>query len=493
MRGADRWTWGALAVVLIAALLVRLDLAGTNHYPSVDGVHYQEQARGLLRDGALPYSSFPPGWPLLIALPLLGRGEPAALTLVDTAHTLNAVFGALLPALAFVAFRRRLPATWSLAGAILLAILPMNLVLSKGDLSEMSYACVLLAAWLATERRPGWAGGLLLGYAYLIRPEAALVAAGVWIAHAIRERRVPWGFTAGAAISVLPYLLFLRVQSGHWSLSAKGVFLQRAVEDRSALQWLGLVGENLRTFGAMLPDLIGWPLVLLAAAGLWIGRGRWLLFLLPLLTVPWFDFGMRARFWAPYLPLVLLSAGLAAGRLLPVLCKGSDRWLSGWLEGAPNVRTRGTHLAAAVALLAGFGLAAAPDYGTVGRNTEGYRGLRDAGRWLSERVDPETIVASYKPYASFWAGCGFLPFPKADSDPAVIIEYCRRHGAKYLIANVHVIHRFRPGLDPLLGSPLPAGLREKLTLVKLLQYDQTVQNTVIYRIEGPMPAKRPKR
>lgn len=482
MDTTEHRAWAALFVVVTAALLVRLDLAGSNTYPSVDGVFYQEQARGLLRDGELPFSSFPPGWPLLIALPLLGRGEPDALTLLYSAHTLNAVCGALLPALVFLALRRRLPAVWSLAGAILLAVLPSSLVLSKSDLSDLSYACVLVTAWLACERRTGWAGGLLLGYAYLIRPEAALVGAGWWILHFVRTRRLPWSFPVAALVPVLPYLVFLRVQSGHWSLSAKGVFLQRALEDRSLTQWLGLVGENVSTFGALLPGLIGWPLFLLAVLGLWVGRGRWLVFLLPLLSMPWFDFRMVARYWIPYLPFLLLAAGLGA------------RWLLSRLER----RMRGSgrrpaRLALAGLLVAGFGLAAQPGYDRVRHNTEGYRGLRDAGRWLAQRVEPGTIVASYKPYASFWAGCRFLPYPESDTDPAVIIEYCRRHGARYLIANVKVIHRFRPGLDLLLGAPLPRKLERKLTLVKLLQYDQTIQNTAIYRVDEPLRPPRKRR
>ena len=67
------------------------------------------------------------------------------------------------------------------------------------------------------------------------------------------------------------------------------------------------------------------------------------------------------------------------------------------------------------------------------------------------------------------------------------MECCRRHGAEYLIANVKIVHRFVPGLDPLLGSPLPTDLAGKLELVQLLQYDQTIQTTAIYRVKNPLP------
>lgn len=480
MSGIGDWktklTWLLLGLVLATGAVDRAWLAAKNPYPSVDGVHYLEQSRALLREGRLPLSSFPPGWPLLAVIPMAFVDPDSSIAVLRAAQGANVFFGTLLPLLAFLALRRRLPTPLPLLGATLLAVLPLNLVSAKGDLSEMSYACVLLAGWLLSERRPGFAGGLLLGAAYLIRPEAALAAAGLWAWSVFRERSVPWRFTLGALIPVLPYLVFLRVASGAWSLSAKGVFLSRSLGDRSAGGFAGLVADNLATFVPHLPALIGWPLVLLALWGAWVGRGRWLFFLLPILPVPLFDFAMVPRYWLPYLPFVLLGAGLAAVQLRKRL---GARW--------PGRGGGVVSLLLATACVGGFALAARDDYPTVLHNDEAYRGLREAGDWLAERVEPDTVVAAYKPYASFWAGCRFLPYPADETAPALIVEYVRRRGARYLIANVNVVHRHVPGLDPLLGSPLPAHLADKLTLVHLIQHDDVIQTTAIYAVNDPLP------
>ena len=327
-----------------------------------------------------------------------------------------------------------------------------------------------------SECKPGFSGGLLLGYAYLIRPEAALAAAGLWLVHIRREREIPWRFSLGALLPTIPYLVFIRVASGHWSLSAKGIFLSQSFGAKSAEELLRLVGSNLASFLPMLPEMIGLPLVLLAIWGAWIRRGRWLIFLCPLLPLPLFDFVMAPRYWLPYLPFLLLSAGLGGRQLV---CWAHER--------RPRHGRKFALVVIPVLALGGYLLEARDDFPAVLQNIEGYLGMREAGEWLSERVNPETVVAGYKPYVSFWAGCRFVQYPEGETDPGAIIEYVRRRGAKYLVANVKTVHRFVPGLDPLLGSPLPLPLAEKLTLVQLLQYEETIQTTAIYEVKDPLP------
>jgi hypothetical protein len=47
------------------------------------------------------------------------------------------------------------------------------------------------------------------------------------------------------------------------------------------------------------------------------------------------------------------------------------------------------------------------------------------------------------------------------------------------------VHRFLPGLDPLLWSPVPRLYADEVTAVKTIQYpDDAIQNTVVYRING---------
>ena len=58
----------------------------------------------------------------------------------------NVILGSVLPLLGFLLFRRRLGQPWPLLGAVILATLPLNIIASKGDLSEMSFSCFLLGA-----------------------------------------------------------------------------------------------------------------------------------------------------------------------------------------------------------------------------------------------------------------------------------------------------------------------------------------------------------
>ena len=42
----------------------------------------------------------------------------------------------------------------------------------------------------------------------------------------------------------------------------------------------------------------------------------------------------------------------------------------------------------------------------------------------------------------------------------------RADGAEYIVANVYEVHRFLPGLDPLLWSPVPRLYADEVTAVK---------------------------
>ena len=217
-----------------------------------------------------------------------------------------------------------------------------------------------------------------------------------------------------------------------------------------------MIGRNL---GIFLPKLVGHPgpaLVLLAVWGMIRGRGTWLWLLAPLLPVPFIINPMDERFWIPYLPVFVLAAGLGgiapggpalvqgaveAGSLTGG-CPGRDWWLAAW-----------------------------DDTYWIKRNREAFYGLKDAGAWLTEsRPTAETVIAAYKPYTSFWAGCRFIKYPE-DMEAADLVCWARNNGA-----GVHGGQRqggppLAKGLDPLLEQPPAARPGRKMTLVKLLEYD----------------------
>ena len=166
-----------LVLILAAGLGLRIWAASHNEFPTVDGVLYLDQTYQLVNHGHLPWSCFPPGWPAVVAVPylFLDHGDP--LSLLRAGQTANVLLGTLMPLLAFFLMRPFLGTKLAILGMAVLMFLPLNVIYSKNDLSEMSFTCSLLAAWLLFRREHLIAAGLMFGLSYLIRPEALLTVA----------------------------------------------------------------------------------------------------------------------------------------------------------------------------------------------------------------------------------------------------------------------------------------------------------------------------
>ena len=464
------WRAAVLCGVLALALALRWWAAANNAFPTVDGTQYSAIAWRMCFRGQVPYSCFPPGWPLLSAIPLrfMGAGDPLAM--LRAAHIANVLLGTLSVALAWLLLRPRLGFTLALAASALVALLPQAIVLAKSDLSDIAYGCGLLGGWLLLERRRSLAAGLLLGFTYLVRPESALASLGLIAWQWRAGRRVPWRLVIGHAVFVLPYLVFLKVAGGSWDVSSKTVALSQSLDTYPGLGYLGLIGSNLKLLAPLLTGQLGLPLALLCVYGVARHRGAWAWLLAPLLTVPLVTNPMVVRFWLPYLPVLLLGAGLGSRSLLQAVA-------AKWPRGG-----RAATLALALVLAAGLAVAARDDVGLVHRNTEAYYGLKDAGLWLRGQVTPETRVADYKPYAPYWAGCVFVKYPEF----ATAREYttwARNSGIAYLVVNVKTVQQYLPGLDALLVKPLAPELAERLELVHTCLYERIGDNTVVYRVK----------
>ncbi len=460
----------AIVLMTLAGLALRVWAAAGNEFPTVDGTFYLGQAAAMVDRGSLPWSCFPPGWSALVALPYAAMRTHDPASLLRAAQIANVTLGTAMPLLALAAMRPTVGLRLATVGAAVLMFLPLDIIYAKGDLSEMSYTCALLGAWLLWRRhspRSGIGAGLLFGFAYLIRPEALLAAAGLGCWRWRRDRRFPWRFFGALAVVMLPFLVYIRVQSGSFDLTTKTVAVRLSLDAFPGWHYSALVARNLGAFLPRLPGAVGWPVVLLAVAGIVRRPGPWLWLFAPLIPVPFIINAMDVRFWVPYLTLVLWAAAL------------------GWTAVAARPWARGRlrqGLLVAV-LLVGVGVAAKDDIYFVRMNTEAFYGLKDAGIWLRGTTDETTIIAAYKPYASYWAGTRFIKFP-ADLEANQLAIWARNNGASYLIANVKVVHRFRPQLDPLLGSPLPPALARRLTLVKLFSYDPAIHTTAVYRLNN---------
>ena len=463
--GSRNISLGLLLLLMAAGLAVRVHYARPDAFPSVDGVFYLQQSRDLVLENRLPFNSFPPGWPVLASLPLYFSDASDPARVFRVAQGANVFLGVMWAGLAFLLLRRELGPWLALLGAAVLLALPLAIISAKGDLSEMSYSCVLLVALLLWPR-DRFQTGLALGCAYLIRPEALLIAVGGMAWGVWRERRVPWGLILGTSLCVIPYVLFIHHHTGHWALSGKMGFLAAVRESHQGSALLGLVAGNLKTFLIHLPRMVGVPIVLLAVLGA-VARPRYIyLSLLALAPLPLFDFAMAERYWLPYLPVILLAAGIG-GQVLRDMAKSlPHRVVSGVLLSA---------------CLVGVVVVSGDSAFWVSRNPNAYPGLRDAGQWLAPRITPDTKIAGYKPFTSYWAGGRFVKYPPNLGVEAILDEL-QAQDVEYLVVNFHVARLLAPELKPLLQQPLAPELVGRVQVLEVFDYTPDDHTTVVFAL-----------
>lgn len=236
----------ALPLLVALGVLTRLLCATDSPLVNGDAYHYLSVA-ALFGAGewgeALRYTLHPL-YPLLVALvELPGIEARAAGTIVSLAATAAAV--AALHGLVLEGWDR--PA--ARAAAFLYAVHPVLASMEGKVMTEAAYHAFAFGAvlflWRALRTgswRPGLLAGACLGLAYLTRAEALLLAlllAGVGgMGLCLRPYRRSWpaiGLAVVAAVAVAaPYLVWLRVEHGSWTVSPRPSVQQAAGEDTPA-------------------------------------------------------------------------------------------------------------------------------------------------------------------------------------------------------------------------------------------------------------------
>jgi 4-amino-4-deoxy-L-arabinose transferase-like glycosyltransferase len=222
-----RWFIGALSL----AAAVRFYLLWQYYCISIDGVLYIRAAQDFFRGNVAAglKSLYPPGYPLLIAAvyPWIGNWELAGqlLSLVFGVAILLPLYGLFRTAFADVKV--------ALLACYLAAISPFLALYSAHVRSEIPYLflAVLALYFFLTglqrhvKARFFW-GGLIGGYAFLIRPEALgflLIVPAVVLLQWLRQRVIglSW-FTQsigllcfGFLLLALPYIVYLSIDTGH--------------------------------------------------------------------------------------------------------------------------------------------------------------------------------------------------------------------------------------------------------------------------------------
>jgi 4-amino-4-deoxy-L-arabinose transferase-like glycosyltransferase len=246
---AKQWFLAALGV----AVTIRLYLLWQYYCITSDGVVYLRAADDFYRgdfDAALS-SVYPPGYPLLVAAvyPLIGDWELAG-------QLLSLLFGVLLLFPLYWIFREVFGEGPALIACFLAAISPFLALYSVHVRSESTYlflsalAVYLFLSAIETQRVWSWFwGGVVAGYAYLVRPEAIgflILIPAVALLCWLSQKRIDlshWATTFallsfGFLLFSLPYVVYLSGDTGRFgAISRKaGITLAINLKESGALE-----------------------------------------------------------------------------------------------------------------------------------------------------------------------------------------------------------------------------------------------------------------
>lgn len=457
--GRDRLDRLLPVLALVLALVLRLALLADNSGLTMDSALYVRMAEWL-RSGHHEPSPAHHGYPMLVALTSVavpGRELPGRV--VSLAASLALVL------CVWVVARRRASPWRAFVPALLVALHPLLAVYGVAVMTEAAFLALAFGGVTLLDGGRFRAGGALLGAAWWVRPEAAVLAPvavlltrGSW-----RERGMAMLLATCVA---LPYTAVLRVEQGHWSLTPKTALVRAPFADGRAAEWrlhddtafadsVGLGARLARDGGAIgraYPArllahgrrvLEAWPLWLLLSslAGLLsaAGRGPWLAFLVLPFVYPLLSAPADLRF------AQLVTPGLAVP-LAAMLALAESRGLKRrvllvlWLP------------AMLVPLWTGAAgkLALAFDDGPM-------PALRGAGAWLAAHTSRDAVIMDRKSYVPFFADRRHVQLPDEPLD--TLLDYARGSGATHLVVEEYVVASLRPQLAPLLDARAMANER----------------------------------
>jgi 4-amino-4-deoxy-L-arabinose transferase-like glycosyltransferase len=412
-----------------------------------------------------------------------------------------------------------------IAAALLCTFPALNAsVIFWGTMLEPLYLLLLVVSWcsiwLAWERDAVGAyaaSGLLLGLAYLTKPEA-IVYLGVMYAFLIvgrllrrrRRRNLLIGIAVGAltfALVISPYLLFLYRHTGRLLITGKlgvtyvaglgavehdpGLYdraLSRLDESGEEIIWFSedrfkysigdeilgdprafvrRVWKNVNALESVLFNRRVFPFYFLVMLGLaWFGS-PWARARLPreaflvsavLPVLVFLPFHIELRYFAPMLLVLILWLAKGLDSLGSCLSSTLRQWS---MFAARSSRIGQALTVVLCAALVAYFLALQPVVlrdGLAGMNPS----RREAGLWLRENSSADALVMSRDPEVAFYAERSWIASPNEPYER--VIDYVRMRGASYLVIDEREVTVIRPQLQMLLNENAPpAGLRHVYT------------------------------
>ncbi len=493
--------WQMLGVLLLVTFVYRFYCIRFFDVMSADGTGYALNGKEFFATG--DFKSFgtlqPPLYPFFVGLFDLVFHD-----LEKAARTVSVVFSALTIVPIYLMAREFYGKTAAFCATLLFMTLPFIHGMSGVDITEPTYTFFAFAGslvfWKAfTGKNPVFfiLAGMLLGLAYLARPEGFIVSLvmgvffigmGFYVFGAMKGLRKSTLFTGlfwcGFLVMTLPYMAYLHGTTGKWQLSGKtGLNSNIIREYRGQVQgdqhlrldaqgnlvgggdatlldiarkepdlFWGNIRENLRTlpreFGATFPAYL-WPFVLIGLfAYPWRSEHvgiRLLLFSMCAPLALYVLYFIQARGFFAYVPVLLVVAGGGSGKVADWLQHISPRPV-----GRP-----------AVLLVVGL-LAAYFVYNEWPRPKPPYDYTQDGGRYDDKQIGMRlrTLLPEKAVIMTRSGRIGFYSQRKFDLPPQgsleEIIAYGRKHGISYLIATIQLLN-MRPQLESLYGPLINPG------------------------------------
>ena len=243
----------SLFAAFVAALLVRAAVAWYCGAAQPQEIRYITIARGIISghgftglDTRYPDIIQPPLYPMILAAAFLLPGPELAL-----ARAVSALMGGLLVLTGGGIARRLLGDRVARRTGWLIAFYPLLAHMSGVAITESTFTTLvtsaLLVLWTVLDAPPGASRsnvrllgvGLLLGLAYLTRPEGlAYAGAAVFLVVAcaslgsfpltarLRSALLAVWIVAGFLVAATPYLAWVRSHTGRWLLAPKAVLVE---------------------------------------------------------------------------------------------------------------------------------------------------------------------------------------------------------------------------------------------------------------------------
>jgi Dolichyl-phosphate-mannose-protein mannosyltransferase len=508
--------------MVLAALLVgfalRVAIGLTDDAPATDETAYLRSGVSLVEgdgyrreDG--PELHFPPFVPFLLGLGSQVTSDPHTATVVLTCLSSTVL---IIP-LALLGRRIAGPVA-GIATAWVAALGPglSTTLVNRGAGSEAEYTLLVVGAvWLvvsAAGDRAGarawrvFAAGVLVGLAYLTRPEGLFVAVPLGMAVLVigahrAGRRLPRldaeglraamplvaAFLLPIVVCIVPYAVYLHDNTGKWQLSAKtqdaSIEAWEAVaradrEQRdSVLYALDETGLNFAAGRSSLATLArqdpaGYVGIVRTNVGELVGSitapvtGQWLSWLL--LPLPLWGlavFGawrhrrsgvVRLLLAVGALPVATALAFFVQPRYLIVAVALATPLVGAAIAALTGVWRRLVMLAV-VGLLALSSVQAFHTEAAGWWHPSDHSDQREAGEWIAANTRPGDRVMTRSMVVDYYAKRPTMAIPYASMDE--ILRYARHYGARYLVVDWYTAVRLRPQLAPLRTTDRIPGLR----------------------------------